>query len=281
MKINKKYSFALLLIIPLLLFVLSFAFKPAFQRICADFFHPYIRPLGFFDKALVNSSLLLLPKRELAGRLAASEAELLKLKAQNCMLTELKNENVELRKMLSLKPAPDYFCVPAEILVRDPIFWFESFTIDKGSDSGIKVGSVALSFSVVKDSPVEYAVIGRIISVAKDSSIVQTIANKNCSFGGFLPEEYLPCIIEGGRFENGKCYFSINYLPVSEAIEKSSAISSSPFSKEIPPYLPIGKTLAEKFIKPEKRESAFYRSLECESYADLTRTQFVMIMVKK
>ncbi|MEM4248381.1 MAG: rod shape-determining protein MreC [Candidatus Nanoarchaeia archaeon] len=281
MKISKKYSFALLLIIPLLLFVLSFAFKPAFQRICADFFHPYIRPLVFFDKALVNSSVLFLPKRELAGRLAASEAELLKLKAQNRILTELKNENLELRKMLSLKPAPDYFCVPAEILVRDPIFLFESFAIDKGSDSGIKVGSIVLSFNTVKGAPSDYAVVGRIISVAKHSSIVQTIANKNCSFGGFLPEEYLPCIIEGRRFENGKCYFSINYLPLSETIENSVAVSTSPFSQEIPPYLPVGKTLEEKFIKPEKRERAFYRSLECESYVDLTKTQFVMIMVKK
>ena len=47
-------------------------------------------------------------------------------------LTELRKENMRLRKMLELQDALSYEMIAAEVIARDPDSWFNMVTINKG-----------------------------------------------------------------------------------------------------------------------------------------------------
>lgn len=87
---------------------------------------------------------------------------------------ELKKEIVELKKALELnKTLTEYDPVNATILSRNKSYWFNTLTIDKGKNSGIKKNMAVIT----KDG-----LIGKISKVSHNSSEVKLITSDDVNF---------------------------------------------------------------------------------------------------
>ncbi len=94
----------------------------------------------------------------------------LELLAQNAALEQLGNENKELRRNLELLPKEEKTLIAASVIARDPSGLQNFFTLDKGSDQGVREG-----MAVVVEAGV---LIGRVTKVFSDTSIVTLITNQ-------------------------------------------------------------------------------------------------------
>src|ERR1044071_2719695 len=83
----------------------------------------------------------------------------------------------DIRVQLALPTRPPYRELAANVLSRDASLWFRRLTIDRGSLDGVK-----------KDMPVATAggIVGRIISVGPNFSMVQVITDKHAGVGAML-----------------------------------------------------------------------------------------------
>lgn len=277
---KNKYAMASMAVLPLLLVAILFSFRHTFRRIATDFYHPFLKSINLSDSVLDNSDMLAFSRLELASRARSAEAELMKLKVENELLRNLENENAELRDILSVGPPQGYICKYAEISIRDPLRWDETFSINQGEEAGIKPGSIVITFSVLPGTGRRFAVAGRVVSVSKHSSQVNSIINKKSAFGVFVKGENVPGIMGGGFSENSSFFFYVNYLPRDLLYQEGTEIVTSPLSQDIAPFLPVGKILrAEENISAGFNE--FYKSVIAVPYADFKRLRFFVVLVKK
>lgn len=106
------------------------------------------------------------------------EAENDRLKAERQEIEELQEENAELRALLGMAAEnADYTSVTANVIANDTENWFSMFTIDKGSNAGIK-----LSDCVVTGK----GLVGKVVSVAPTSAKVMAIVNEESTLMGRL-----------------------------------------------------------------------------------------------
>ena len=106
----------------------------------------------------------------LRQRASQLETELLQAKSQ-IRLGE------QVQAVASWKPAPAVALVPARIIARDATQWFKSFTIDRGSLSGI-----------TRDMPVvtPEGLVGRVIVVAPNASRVLLLTDEQHGAGAII-----------------------------------------------------------------------------------------------
>lgn len=86
----------------------------------------------------------------------------------------LKNE-YEMRQMI------DYDYVKSQIISRDPNNWFQKFTIDKGTNEGIKNDDIIVHAAELEEDLVVIGLVGKVIDVGNNWSKVITIADINSS----------------------------------------------------------------------------------------------------
>ena len=113
----------------------------------------------------------------------------------------LVKENHALRKLLGLKVNPYYNYIFAEIIYRDPIEWFNRFTVNKGTDDGIEDGAIVLARVRVKNNNFSkdyFAVAGRVGSTSKHTAIINTIINDECDLSVLVPENGATGVLVGG-----------------------------------------------------------------------------------
>jgi len=147
-------------------------------------------------------------------------------------LAEYKVENESLRKALKLVSNFDkYDRVGGNIIAKEPGNWFNTFTIDVGSDDGVKI-----------DCPVVSAggLVGRVVSVSAGSSIVISIIDPYSKVSGYNSRTQQLVISVRGDInlaKSGKC--RLEY--VDENIEAGDLIVTSGISGIFPRGLPIGR----------------------------------------
>jgi rod shape-determining protein MreC len=83
---------------------------------------------------------------------------------------ELKKENRELKQILEFKFSYPTAIIPAEIARKTPEEINLSYQIDKGSSDGIKPNASVIGLK---------GVVGKVLKVSKNTSIVQTLRNYN------------------------------------------------------------------------------------------------------
>ena len=99
-------------------------------------------------------------------------------------------ENARLRQLLVLKEKhPDYVFESCKVVLWSSSNWAHSFTISKGSSSGIKLGDPVIT---------EYGtVIGQVTAVSEHSATVSTIIDVDMSVGAFVGDTGTTGIVMG------------------------------------------------------------------------------------
>ena len=171
-----------------------------------------------------------------------------------------------------MEPLTDFEAVVANVIVKNPMTGKYRFIVNKGEESGIKLGMPVLIGS---------SVLGRTIEVKKDYSVIGTLAMKDVS---------IFCIIKGTSFygklsgeaqkvEQGKLYCKLTWLPRDADIKPGMVVNTSGFASEedketsgvglIPKNLKIG-TVSEVSRDEKFQEAIVELSADWAQFEDVT-----------
>lgn len=229
------YLTAMLLLTLLVIAGWEFLRKTA-GRIAGDFFYPYMRAARTGYDVLSDQTLLVFSRRELASQLETLREENSRLAGQAAAASELLLENERLRRILNLPSPATWEHIPAEVILRDPRFWHEQFTIDRGSIHGIRIGTAALA---VSDSGMPVFV-GVVSSLSRKTATVMTVYNPELRMSAILPRSGAAGIIHSGNLPPGKGMLPVGFLPLRQPYTLGEVLQTSGFEQNIPPGLKIG-----------------------------------------
>jgi len=149
-------------------------------------------------------------------------------------LTAEKNEALEraaeldlLRRELALPSRPPYHEISANIISRDASLWFRRLTIDRGSLDGVK-----------KDMPVATAggIVGRVITVGPNFSMVQVITDKHAGVGAMLQNSRAMGEVRG--LDDDRC--ELKNIKSSETVEVGESVVTTGLDRIYPKGLLVG-----------------------------------------
>lgn len=156
-----------------------------------------------------------------------------RLKAQNGELRgklhelrETEQENARLRALLGMRERSQFEGVAARIIALDASTWFQSFTIDIGTDDGVRHG-----MPVVSDE----GLVGQIVSVAGRSAKVLPIVDMNSAIDVVDSRSRARGILVG----RGRERAFLNYLERSEDVKEGDLLVTSGLGGALPPGLPV------------------------------------------
>jgi rod shape-determining protein MreC len=147
-------------------------------------------------------------------------------------LLELQKENHRLREMLGFKSSIEYPLLPAEVIARDPSYWFETITINKGYNDGVKKDMAVVT---------SQGLVGSIYYVSKNSSQVLMLTDSRRAVSALVQRSRDPGsigIIEG--YPEKSEFLRMVNLPPDANIQTGDVIISSGLGDVFPKGLVIG-----------------------------------------
>lgn len=149
----------------------------------------------------------------------------------------LADENEELREMLDLKEQEkDFELQAAQIVAKDPSNWYGTFTIDKGTSSGVAVNQPVISAN--------RELIGRVYRVGTNWAEVITLFDTENSIGCTIKRSKAMGVVEGDTSlrQSGIC--RMNYVARDADIQEGDFVESSGLGGIYPAGILIGKVLS-------------------------------------
>lgn len=169
-------------------------------------------------------------KFEALGNLKNLQAENEELKARIEALTEanqqISQEKYELNQLQELyeldQKYPHYKKVAARIIARESNGWYNIFTIDKGSEDGIKVDMNVMAGN---------GLVGIVTSVRKNSATVRSIIDDSSKVSGMFIKTSDTCIVSGdlnSMISDGR--IKVSMIPLDADINERDEIVTSHIS---------------------------------------------------
>jgi len=170
------------------------------------------------------------------------------LKINNQHLSEQNKEVEKLRNLLDLKKHLNYKSISASVIGRSSDNWHKQLVIDKGLNENIMLGDSILS---------NKGIIGQIVEVGKNTSIVELISDPSYRIGCKLDKENVLGILSGKTNSIGLLEFipiGTNVMIGDEVI--ASGIASGGLKPTYPPGYPVGRVI--KASKKKSKSSDLY-----------------------
>lgn len=266
-------------------------FKKAICKVASEFYHPFISPVSHSENAFSRESLGDKSREELISEIVTLKKQNERERAQLQLLNSVKNDKKGLEDLLKIKPVPGYKCVFAEIYIRDPAFWYESFSINKGADSGIKPGSIVLCKTEKSDENKHaFAVLGRVSRVEENLSQVNTIISQSCNLSVIIEGSKAAGILKGGTIRNAEPYVKIAYLPIFKTYKNHADVVTSGLCREITSLdstenLKHHSTPAGLFVGTVKGDVRIVNNLNAEADVspgvDFDSIKYVIVLIEE
>ena len=129
-------------------------------------------------------------------------------------------ENERLRDLLELQKAQeDFRLVDSYIIARSSTDWNSTFTLDKGSSSGIEVGMVAITANS--------EVVGLITETGPNYSVVKTVLDSSLEISATIASNGYSGMVQGGYSTGAEGLRRMNYLPSSSVIRNHDQVVTS------------------------------------------------------
>jgi rod shape-determining protein MreC len=186
------------------------------------------------------------------------------LKTMNQHLSDLEQENAQLRKALGYEVKSPFQLIPARIIARDAGSWWSTVKIDRGFDDGVDPDMPVLT---------EDGLVGKTTTVAKNISTVILIADENCKVAAVVQGTREQGIVMGERISTPSMpEISLNFLSKNAALTPGQKVYTSGVGGVYPSGVPIG------IIKDFRVRELDSRATIIPS-VDLTTLQDVFIVV--
>lgn len=163
---------------------------------------------------------------QLRAQLAAMEQEV----RENDQAAE---ENARLRELLNLSQKhSDFTFESAKVVSWNASNWDSSFTISKGSESGLEVGdSVVTEYGVL---------VGTIREIGSNWANVETVVDLDTSIGVLVGTEEVSGILEGDYTLMRSQYMKLNYVAEKEQVITGDIVVTSGAGGAYPQGLIVG-----------------------------------------
>jgi len=184
-----------------------------------------------------------------------------RLSLLNSSYEQERQENVRLRRLLSMTDSASYKTVGARVVARTPSFLSNVIYIDRGSKDGVRIDDPVISGD---------GVVGRTILVSKYQSQVQLLTNPDASVGVMLERTRTPGVLRG----SGDFLLDLDYIGNSEQVENGDLVLTSGLDGIFPKGLGIGK------VVDSRKGKGVFRSIKVRPFMDFMRIEEVSIILK-
>ena len=187
-----KYILMLLTLICIMLLFAGYATGYSgepIRTICNYVFVPMQKGLSYVGDAISINNNDTKTKEQLIAENEALQAQVDELSTQINNIRLQQSELVTLRALYALEPtSADYEKTGAHVIARGTSNWFDTFTIDKGSEDGIKV-----NMNVIAGS----GLVGIVTDVGKNYAVVRAIIDDTSNVSGMIVSTTDTCIVSG------------------------------------------------------------------------------------
>jgi rod shape-determining protein MreC len=191
-----------------------------------------------------------------------------KLKADNDQLRmqihaqdEAIREASRLRSFLGVAEAGIGKTVAARVIGRDPKRSLQTVTIDRGLSDGVKVND-----SVITPD----GVVGRVLSVATSSAVVQLITDAQSEISAMFRESRVQALFRG----TGGRELELSYVDDDYGIEVGAEVITSGFDQIHPKGLPLAT------ISSIGERVEHFKVMSARPRADLSRLEDVLVVIE-
>ena len=147
----------------------------------------------------------------------------------------LSRENERLRDLLELKAAhTDYSFADGYIISWDSSDWSSTFTINRGSNSGIAVNMCAVTANG--------ELVGLVSEVGPNYAVVKSVLDSSLEISATISSSGYNGMVKGGHTANLPDYLRMNYLPSKATIHINDQVVTTG-STVYPRGLVIGKVI--------------------------------------
>lgn len=182
-------------------------------------------------------------------------------------------ENLELRKKLSFRGAPQFHLIGCHVIGRDPVSWWNSVYINRGTQDHRALEKAIYRQGLPVISP--YGVVGITGVVSEKMSEVILIVNENCQFAAQLEDCREQGVIQGeGSVREGNPQTRMRYIPKETPVKIGEKVFTSGLDGIFPPGLLVGKVLD---ARPSIKDS--YLEITIEPAFDLAQLTELFIIV--
>lgn len=253
-----------------------YALKPFFQRVALDYYYPWNKALLATESAAATEVLAAAKsKRELAAMVADLQQKNAELAAATAADGALRQENMQLRTLLNMPLPPERIPVYAQVMLRDPMTWNETFVIDKGEAHGIRQGDPVVAPSVQGGNAV---MAGRILSVSRHTAVAATVFHKECALSVLLTESGQYGFLNGA---GGASAPVITSLPVNGRYGVGEIVMTGGLSHQTPPGLFLGTLAPQEDGSASVVKDHLYAEGLLKPAADIRDLRFVTVLTRK
>ena len=266
----RRYSLPIFIVL-LLLFALVLMSLRTKQRKGVELFDALLMEISFpFQKAatLVIKTVqgtfqhyVFLVNLERENRML--KEKIAQLQEENHRMNEIKLANERLRQLLQFREKNSPSMIGAEVIGRDPSFWFKSVMIDKGERDGVKKGMAVISPT---------GVIGQVLKIAPHYATVLLITDYNSAVDCVVERSRAKAIVEG-KGEN-RC--QLKYLLRAEEVAVGDVVITSGLGGNFPKGLMVGEVK-----KVDKKGHGVFQYAELVPSVDMTRLEEVFVVMEQ
>lgn len=146
---------------------------------------------------------------------------------------QAKEENIKLRELLNLSQKhTDFVYESAKVVAWNASNWASTFTISKGSDSGLEIGDAVIT---------EYGVlVGTVAELGTNWAIVDTVVDIGTSIGVLVGAEETSAMLLGDYTLMGSQYMKISFVAESGQVITGDIVVTSGAGGAYPQGLILG-----------------------------------------
>ena len=151
---------------------------------------------------------------------AELKSQLAQMQDEARLADSVERENQRLRALLALNTThEDYKEVDAYIISRSSTDWTSTFTVNRGSDSGIAVDMCAITENG--------EVIGLVTEVGSNYAVIKTVLDSTLEISAIISESGYDGMVSGGYAQGMGHFLQMDYLPSSAIIKNKDQVVTS------------------------------------------------------
>ncbi|NTU69590.1 rod shape-determining protein MreC [bacterium] len=189
------------------------------------------------------------------------ETKLKELTIEIAGLRELKKENETLRNELGFIEKSNLKIVSSEVIVKDPSNFSQTFTVNKGSNSGVRKNMAVTSGGFL---------IGKIIEVNSSSSVARILTDSNFEVSAIVQESNALGLIKG-QIGSG---IVMDTIPQDKEVKKNDIVVTSTLDTVIPSGIIIGRV-----SDIDKTSQGLFQKASIVPLANLENIKYVTIIL--
>jgi len=185
-----------------------------------------------------------------------------RLNLLNRSYEEIRQENIRLRRLLSVNNGLEYDTIGARVIARTPGFLANVLYIDRGAKDGVPVDCPIVSGD---------GIIGRTVYVTDNQSQVQLITNPDAALGVMMGGTRTPGVLQG----TGDLLMDLNYISNAEQILVGDTVLTSGLDTIFPKGFLIGE------VTDSRKSQGLYYNIKVRPVVDLRHIEEVSVLLPR